>query len=69
MPPACPDPSGWQRALVARFPQFGVICRLAEGALCLLPQASDKDVKQEGSQDKPLQYLTCYRPPVYIYVL
>lgn len=56
-------------AHVTRLPLFAVTHKLDETVLYLLLWASDKDVKQDGSWNKPLLYLTCCRPLVYICVL
>lgn len=51
-------PLGGSPALkdIARSLQFGVTHRLDK--LCLFPWISDKDVEEDQSWDKPLQYLT-----------
>ncbi|KAK4831620.1 hypothetical protein QYF61_018560 [Mycteria americana] len=43
--------------------QFGVICKLTEGALDPLIQIIDKDIKQDWPQHRALGNTACDRPP------
>ncbi|KAK4827201.1 hypothetical protein QYF61_015229 [Mycteria americana] len=43
--------------------QFGVICKLAEGALDPTVYVIDEDIKQYWSQYRPLRDITCHRSP------
>ncbi|KAK4828718.1 hypothetical protein QYF61_000556 [Mycteria americana] len=47
----------------ATTPQFGVISKCDEQAVCKLFYVIDRAFKQDRSQDRPLWYSPCYWPP------